>query len=553
MLRRHHRALFFFTWLALNLIQAGGTELFDDEAYYWVYSRWPAWGYFDHPPMIAILIRPGYFFFHNEFGVRLFILCCSTATLYIIGQLIPRRNDLLFYAIVCGIAVMQLGGIIAVPDIPLLLFASLFFLVYRRWLQNMSIWNTALLGLIIALLCYSKYHGFLILFFTLLSYPRLLTKRSTWLAAGIALLLFSPHLYWQYLHGFPSVQYHLSERNADHYLPGFTLEYLLGQLLLAGPLAGPVLLWAAFSYRPKDPMEKALKYTMAGFYTFFLFITLRGRVEANWTVPALIGLVVLSHQYLQENTRSRIWIFRLAPVTLALVMVVRVYMLLDLNPSALIVKDEFHGNRRWVEAIRKQSKGGPVVFLDSYQKPSKYWFYSGIPAMSLNTPGYRRNNFNFWPLEDSFLGKRVYVIGPYDKDVLNEKIQARGWEYDGGKMIDPYFSFSRIGIQESGTPPLSSAFSVRAKIHAPADFLPLFRQAPFDTVSVELGIFLNDSLLRYFPAGLRLREIRGPVSCWRPILPSSLPGGEYTLRYAISSCIPGQPSLNSRSILLNVP
>ncbi|HZE83598.1 MAG TPA: hypothetical protein VE035_04775, partial [Puia sp.] len=76
------------------------TELSDDEAYYWVYSRWPAWGYFDHPPMISLLIRVGYFFFHNEFGVRLLILSCSTLTLYLIGQLISRRHDLLFYAII---------------------------------------------------------------------------------------------------------------------------------------------------------------------------------------------------------------------------------------------------------------------------------------------------------------------------------------------------------------------------------------------------------------------------------------------------------------------
>jgi hypothetical protein len=287
-------------------------------------------------------------------------------------------------------------------------------------------------------------------------------------------------------------------------------------------------------------MEKALKYTMAGFYIFFLFITWRGRVEANWTVPALIGLVVLSHQYLQENIRLRKWIYWLAPMTLFLVMAARIYMLLDLYPSALIGKDEFHGNKRWVENIRKQSQGQPVVFLDSYQKPSKYWFYSGIPAMSLNTPGYRRNNFNFWPLEDSLIGKRVYVIGPYDKEVLNEKIRSRGWEYDGGKMVDPYFSFSRISIGGSG------------KILAPPDYLPLFRQAPYDTAAVLLGVFQNDSLIRYFPGGLRLGELREPAASRRPTLPSSLPKGDYILRYGISSCIPGKPSLNSRSIPLSV-
>jgi hypothetical protein len=48
--QKYHRVLFYSAWLLINLIQAGSTELFDDEAYYWIYSRYPDWGYFDHPP-----------------------------------------------------------------------------------------------------------------------------------------------------------------------------------------------------------------------------------------------------------------------------------------------------------------------------------------------------------------------------------------------------------------------------------------------------------------------------------------------------------------------
>ena len=62
-------------WLVIltivNLLQACYTELLDDEAYYWMYSRHLAWGYFDHPPMIAVMIKTGYFFFRNELGVSI--------------------------------------------------------------------------------------------------------------------------------------------------------------------------------------------------------------------------------------------------------------------------------------------------------------------------------------------------------------------------------------------------------------------------------------------------------------------------------------------------
>ena len=47
-------------------------------------QSFPTWGYFDHPPMIAILIKAGTFFFQGELGVRFFIVILNTLTLYII-------------------------------------------------------------------------------------------------------------------------------------------------------------------------------------------------------------------------------------------------------------------------------------------------------------------------------------------------------------------------------------------------------------------------------------------------------------------------------------
>lgn len=101
---------------------------------------------------------------------------------------------------------------------------------------------------------------------------------------------------------------------------------------------------------------------------------------------------------------------RFVPVTLVLVFAVRVYMLLDIPPIAAWPKDEFHYNNLIAQGIIKNTDGLPVVFINSYQKASKYWFYSGINAYSLNTPTYRRNNYNFWPVEDSLFGKKLLPL-----------------------------------------------------------------------------------------------------------------------------------------------
>src|SRR6186997_1975336 len=126
--RNNHRLFFYSAWLLLGLIQSGLTELQDDEAYYWVYSKFLSWGYFDHPPMIAILVKMGYAIFPNELGVRLFPLLLNVFSLFIIEKLLANKNPFLFYAIVLSIAVLQLAGFMAVPDIPLIFFTALFFL-----------------------------------------------------------------------------------------------------------------------------------------------------------------------------------------------------------------------------------------------------------------------------------------------------------------------------------------------------------------------------------------------------------------------------------------
>src|ERR1700738_2752623 len=96
----HHRLLFYTLWTGLALMQAGLTELQDDEAYYWVYSRFLDWGYFDHPPMIALMIRTGWAIFHNEFGVRLIAVLMNLGSLLMIERLLGRKKDIfLFYTL----------------------------------------------------------------------------------------------------------------------------------------------------------------------------------------------------------------------------------------------------------------------------------------------------------------------------------------------------------------------------------------------------------------------------------------------------------------------
>ena len=66
--------------LVLRAVLAALLPLSADEAYYWLWSRHLAAGYFDHPPAIAWLIRAGTSLFGDTpLGVRLMRRCAVAA------------------------------------------------------------------------------------------------------------------------------------------------------------------------------------------------------------------------------------------------------------------------------------------------------------------------------------------------------------------------------------------------------------------------------------------------------------------------------------------
>lgn len=547
---KYHRFVFYGLWLLLALVQSGFTELIDDEAYYWVYSHYLDWGYFDHPPMIALMVRIGYAVFHNELGVRLLAALMNTGTLLLIEQLLRRQKPFLFYAIAFSLAALQLGGFMAVPDTPLIFFTALFFVYFKKFSENKSFTNTLLLGLVTALLLYSKYHGVLIVFFVLLSDRKLFIRYQTYLAGIVALVLFAPHLWWQYQHEWISVRYHLFESNVNPYKLSHTLDYITGQLLLPGPIAGFVLLPAAFFCRIHNSTEKALKFTLAGIYLFFFLSTFKGKVEANWTSPVLVPLVVLSHNFLADRKKWQKILYRLLPFTVVLVLIARAALIVDFIPVG-VIKERYHSWQGWPGNMKKITKGLPVVFYSSYQRASKYWFYTGQMAYSLNTYRGRKNNYNLWPVEDSLLGKPVYILDTdrtgYYQDSLFTAIGWIGYRYDSA-----FASFAKIDIR-----PSKKLYQARQGDSLSITYFPNvpYRYAQFiesnhPAGDLRIAVFNKNGWVKDFIIAQNLEFLAAPQN-GKAVMHIDIPQGEYYLRFAIGA---GQnpPTHNSDKIRLIV-
>ena len=527
-LRKHHRVLFYGAWLVVGLLQSFFTELMDDEAYYWVYSRFPAWGYFDHPPMIALLIKGGYSLFQNELGVRLGTLLLNTGTLLICERLLENKNPFLFYTIAASVAVIQLMSFVAVPDTPLIFFTAVFFLAYRNFTKKESWPNVLVLALSMAALMYSKYHGALVILLTVISNPKLILKPKAWAAVLLSILLFAPHLWWQYQHQWPSIRYHLVERNVKpYYQSKHTWNFLYSQLLLPGPFAGLLLIPAALLFHTRTSLEKALKYTLVGFYLFFFLSTFRGRVEANWTGPVLVPLLVLGHQYMLQRPQWQHWMRRLVLPTLLLVLAARVLLLFDLVPAPYLQRN-FHSWKTNTADIREATGNRPVVWPDSYQDASKYWFYTGQPALSLNTIKGRGNNFNYWPVEDSLLGKTVVWMnnGRFFKsnDSLTVKKETLWYRTDTG-----FYSFLKAELkptQKEYTIRQHQPFFLQATLQLPASYHSFLEKQDSLQVRITAAYFNAEGFVREETFPFQQKWFGKKSRLLLPI-PTSLPKGDY--------------------------
>jgi len=195
------------TYVLINFLQAIFTPIHDDEAYYWIWSKSLDWGYFDHPPAVALFVKLGTLLFGDTtLGVRFVTVLLSGLTIYFSWKLTSKdsRNKknsfLIFFALLVSIPGMEMYGFITTPDVPLLFSFSLYLLAFRNLIDKQSVQNALLWAAAAAMLIYSKYHGGLIILVSVLIQPKLLKQWTTYFAGFIALLLIQEQLIAHKLH-----------------------------------------------------------------------------------------------------------------------------------------------------------------------------------------------------------------------------------------------------------------------------------------------------------------------------------------------------------------
>lgn len=428
----------------INILQSAFTELLFDEAYYWYYAQEMAWGYFDHPPMVALLIKLSGFLFKGELGVRFMSCLLSAGTLGILWKAIdhPAKNAFIthFFALAFSMTLLNAYGFFTLPDTPLLFFTALFLLLYKYFLQRESLVVALGLGLVMAALMYSKYHAVLVILFVILSNIKLLFSRRAWIAVGLALILYVPHLLWLYAHDFVSIRYHLFERpNRAYDFNDFTLGYFVNLIALFG-LTFPWIYLALFKTRARDLFTRALLFLVYGILLFFFVSSFQRRVQTQWVIVICIPLVLIVFQYMAGHSGHRKRLMRAAIVNVVVLLVLRVGLIFEpLFPIAF----ETHGNRKWVAEIEHDAGDIPVIFENSYRSAPMYSFYSGHQSYSLNNVYYRENQYNIDTSEARLQHKRVLLISRrfMDGDMSYNNIDG---ELQYGKFLTDFESYREL-------------------------------------------------------------------------------------------------------------
>ena len=428
----------------LNLLQGYFTELIFDEAYYWYYAQHMAWGYFDHPPMVALLVKISSLFFDGELGVRFISSVLSAGTYIVLWFLIDnhRKNKyvLHYFILIFSMTLIHAYGFLTLPDTPLLFFTALFLLIYKKFLKAPSIGISILLGIVMAALMYSKYHAVLVILFVLMSNLRLIFNRYAWLSVLIALICYTPHFIWLIDNDFVSIKYHLFERpNRAYEFGDFTLGFFVNLIVLFG-LTFPWIYRALLKTKKSDKFNKALLYLIYGVIAFFFISSFNRRVQTQWLIVICIPMIVVVYNQILQDRITRKWIFNLGIANIIILMFLRIGLIYA--PLFPIVY-ETHGNKDWVNEISSKVGTMPVVFENSYTEAPMYTFYSGNTSYSLNNIWYRQNQFTIDQSEDLVQGQKILYVSKFmDKGDISY-YDAKG-EPHFGVYIENFESFRKL-------------------------------------------------------------------------------------------------------------
>lgn len=389
--------------VALRVVTAAVLPLSFDEAYYWLWSKHLAAGYYDHPPLVAFAIRLGTLAFGDTaFGVRaasqLLSLVATWAVWRAGASVLASERGGALAALFFNLTLMAtVETMTATPDAPLLAGAAVFLWTLARLAETRDgrWWLAA--GAAAGLALLAKYTA---LFLGLGAATWLVATRDgrrwlatpwPWLGGLVALALAAPVVLWNAHHGWVSLRFQLGKAGGGHFGLAHLGGFLTSQTVLASPF---VLVLAVLGLRPGRGGRFALPAAMvvpAGL--FFLQHALHGKVQANWPDVLYPALAVAAAAAALAAKGRIARISRAGAVPVAAVLLAVAYfqawtgLLPVRDPSAFLLAKGFTPVARRIAALRAETHAAAIL-TTNYAPTGWLAFYlpDHPPVIQLNAP-----------------------------------------------------------------------------------------------------------------------------------------------------------------------
>ncbi|MEW6482629.1 MAG: glycosyltransferase family 39 protein [bacterium] len=433
----------------LYLLYIPQVELCSDEAYYWTWAKHLAWGYYDHPPMVAWFIWLGTFLIGNtELGVRLLAVISAILLLlmvYIIAQRIFHDEPIgLIASLLLGTTLgFTANSVIMTPDVPLLLFWAIsVYLVYNAFfLPKNNLYYWLLTGLVVGLGNLSKYTMVLFIpaiffFITTSSKVRYwLLRKDPYLAAIIAIGVTSPVIGWNATHHWVSLKMQFKHgffQKINGGIPNM-LSFLGGEAGLIFPIFFILFLvgtgWVGYKGFRNKKSELLFLFWLSAFpFLFFFLLSLFSKCEGNWPAPAYItGFINLAwfiHQGIQKRIKWLIITITLmggliSLVFTSLVIIHSLHPILPI-PAEKDITNRLHGFKKAskeIEGFISKMPQTPFILAENHHLSSKLSFYSQEKNYEIYTL-YARVRYPYWKNLEKLIGRNAAFIT--DNERINE-------------------------------------------------------------------------------------------------------------------------------------
>lgn len=293
---------------------SGGYGYFRDEFYYLACAEHLAWGYVDHPPLSIGALWVSRSLLGDSLAALRFLPSLAGALVVLLTALLARElGGRRFAQVLAGLAVgiaplfLAMQGFYSMNGFDHLFWAASVYILARFITTRDSRW-WLLLGVVLGLGLLNKisvlWFGFgLAVGLLLTPLRRTLLSKGPWLAAFIALAFFLPHIGWQIVNGWPTLEFmrHAASLKMAIKSP---LDFLGGQLLGMHPLTLPIWLSGLLGYFFWTPLKKFRIFGWI-FLVVALLLALNGASRDYYLAPAYPMLFAAGAVAIEQLTRYR--------------------------------------------------------------------------------------------------------------------------------------------------------------------------------------------------------------------------------------------------------